>query len=153
LIAVTPLQNGLGLSFFVDRGGGGKAVRRDQLWGERFIWFAVRQAVRHKSTHNGLCYRETGVVGTFYGVTVVRSDAKVPFGHTTWQGKRLYVTHRVQHLYYCWYDGEMVGHAVRWLCGPFTPHFALVDASKGHKCMNCETKFFAEKLPQQHDTE
>lgn len=112
----------------------------ERPWGPRFLWFAVRVAIKRKVSSNGHLLKPTGIVGTFYGVTVVRAYAKVPYGHSTWQGKKLYRTHRVQHLYVCWYDGKVIGHAVQWLCGPYTPHFALTSEIEKNPCKACETR-------------
>lgn len=118
------------------------------IHGPRFAWFAAKAAMKSKHTKAGRYVKHTGVVGTFYGVTVVRSRAKFPYGYgySTWQNNLNNKTHRVEHIYICWYDGRIVAQAVRWLCSGFTPHFALLAGQDVRPCAACEQKFLAENL-------
>ena len=121
----------------------------EKLTGPRFIWFSVRIATKFKRIENGMYHKDPGIIGKFHDILVVRSRVRSPylFGRSTWQARAGYRVHRVEHIYVCWYRGEVIGHAAKWICGPFTPHFELLHSRclRANVCLACETKFVEEK--------
>lgn len=115
---------------------------RSPLVGPRFVWFAVKAAMKAKRKKEGQYYRTYGVVGTFYGITVTRCLVHTPqSGFSNWMNNPTNRKHQIDAIYICFYEGSCIAVVARWLCGTWTPHFTMLDQGEHLMCKRCEDKF------------